>query len=71
MLVIGTFPVRDARFGDREKVEFDQVRWMEIGSVLQELSDNGSKPVERFPFTGERLDMTSIYRWRKKVLGDI
>lgn len=64
MLVVGTFPEEDARFAGRDKVEFANVRWMEISSVLGRLSEDGKKPVKSFDFVGERLDLTSVMRWR-------
>ncbi len=68
MLVIGTFATDDERSIGRDKLEFAEVRWMEISSVLQRESQNGTKPVKQIEFKGERLDMTSIRRWRDRVL---
>ena len=45
------------------------MRWMEITSELKRLSEDGTKPVKQIEFKGERLDMTSVMRWRKKALG--
>lgn len=67
MLVIGTFATDDERSIGRDKLEFAEVRWMEISSVLQRESQNGTKPVKQIEFKGERLDMTSIRRWRDKM----
>ena len=53
---------------ERDKLEFDQVRWMEISSYLREKSANGTKPVTSIEFEGERLDMTSVHRWRRRIL---
>jgi small GTP-binding protein len=74
MLVIGTFPEERERYAGRsgrEKLEFADVRWMEISSVLRRESENGTKPVRQIEFAGERLDMESVHRWRKKVLGQV
>lgn len=45
MLVIGTVSEEDERAGGKEKVEFADMRWMEITSVLKCQSANGTKPV--------------------------
>ena len=68
MLVIGTFPEDDKHATRKEKLEFADVRWMEISSVLQRESQNGTKPVKQIEFQGERLDLSSVRRWRQKVL---
>jgi len=68
MLVIGTFPQDDERLMGREKLEFSEVRWMEISSYLVRESENGTKPVTQIEFKGERLDMTSIRRSRDRAL---
>jgi hypothetical protein len=68
MLVIGTFSEDDERRGGKDKLEFAEVRWMEISSVLKSLSADGTKPVKQFEFKGERLDMASVRKWREKVL---
>ena len=68
MLVIGTFSEEDERAGGKEKVEFADVRWMEISSILKRQSADGRKPVKQIEFNGERLDMSSVRRWREKVL---
>ena len=68
MLVIGTFATDDERSIGRDKLEFAEVRWMEISSVLKRESQNGTKPVRQIEFKGERLDMTSIRRWRDTAL---
>ena len=60
MLVIGTFAEQDERPTDEEKLEFADVRWMEITTVLKRESNNGKKPVKQIQFKGERLDMTSV-----------
>jgi predicted RNA-binding Zn-ribbon protein involved in translation (DUF1610 family) len=59
MLVIGTFSEDDARAIGKDKLEFAEVRWMEISSVLQRESANGTKPVKQIEFKGERLDLSS------------
>ena len=69
MLVIGTFAEEDERSVGREKLEFADVRWMEISSCLKRESQNGTKPVKHIEFKGERLDMASVHRWRKWALG--
>jgi hypothetical protein len=68
MLVIGTFTGEDEGFTGREKLEFAEVRWMEISSELKRLSESGTKPVKHIAFKGERLDMASIYSWRDRML---
>ena len=70
MLVIGTFSEEDERAVGKEKVEFADVRWMEITSVLKRESANGTKPVKQIEFKGERLDMSSVRKWREKMLKD-
>jgi small GTP-binding protein len=69
MLVIGTFAESDERFRGKDKLEFENVRWMEIRSYLQRESADGTKPVRQIVFTGERLDLSSVRRWRDVVLG--
>ena len=68
MLVIGTFSEDDERAIGKDKLEFAEVRWMEISSVLQRESANGTKPVQQIEFKGERLDLTSVRRWRDEAL---
>jgi len=68
MLVIGTFSEDDERAIGKDKLEFSEVRWMEITSVLQRESANGTKPVKQIVFKGERLDLSSVRRWRERVL---
>lgn len=69
MLVIGTFAKDAERSMGKDKLEFAEVRWMEISSVLERESQNGAKPVKQIEFKGERLDMTSVRRWRDVTLG--
>ena len=72
MLVVGTFQ-EDERRGhsaDRDRLEFAEVRWMEISSVLKHDSENGTKPVKQIVFKGERLDVLSVMRWRAKMLAN-
>ncbi len=68
MLVIGTFATDEERGFGKDKLEFADVSWMEISSVLQRESDGGTKAVKQIEFKGERLDMTSVRRWREVVL---
>ena len=68
MLVIGTFAEDEERSFGKAKLEFADVRWMEISSVLQRESDGGQKAVKQIEFKGERLDMTSVRRWRDVTL---
>ncbi len=49
-------------------MEFADMRWMEITSLLKRESANGTKPVKQIEFKGERLDMTSVRRWRDKAV---
>jgi hypothetical protein len=67
MLVIGTFSEDDERAIGKDKLEFAEVRWMEISSVLKRESANGTKPVKQIEFKGERLDLSSVRRWREKM----
>ncbi len=64
MLVIGSVAEEDERAVGKQEVELADVRWMEITSVLQRESGNGKKPVRQIEFAGERLDMSSVRRWR-------
>lgn len=50
-------------------LRFADVRWMEISSVLKRESANGTKPVKQIEFKGDRLDLSSVRRWRERVLG--
>lgn len=68
MLVIGTFSEQNERSAGKGRVEFDDVRWMEISSVIKRESQDGKKPVSQIEFKGERLDMTSVMRWRETIL---
>ncbi|HMG05762.1 MAG TPA: TIR domain-containing protein, partial [Chthoniobacterales bacterium] len=52
MLVIGTFSEDDERAIGKDKLEFAEVRWMEITSVLKRESANGTKPVKQIEFKG-------------------
>ncbi|MGO9914964.1 MAG: DUF4365 domain-containing protein, partial [Isosphaeraceae bacterium] len=70
MLVIGTFSEQDERASGKDRLEFADVRWMEISSVLKRESQDGTKPVKQIEFKGERLDMSSVRRWRDRVLSD-
>lgn len=67
MLVIGTFREDDERGIGKDKLEFAEVRWMEISSVLKRESENGTKPVKQIEFKGERLDLSSVRQWRNKI----
>jgi len=68
MLVIGSFAENKARSANKEKLEFADVRWMEISSVLQKKSRNSTKTVKEIEFVGERLDLSSVRRWRDRIL---
>lgn len=68
MLVIGTFSEDDERAIGKDKLEFAEVLWMEITSVLKRESQNGRKPVKQIEFKGERLDLSSVRKWRERVL---
>ena len=41
---------------------------MEISSVLKRESANGTTPVKQIEFKGERLDLSSVRRWRNKIV---
>ena len=45
-----------------------EVRWMEMRDWLKRESDNGKRPVKQIVFAGERFDVMSVRRRRKKVL---
>jgi hypothetical protein len=67
MLVVGTFASDEddlRRRGARDRLEFEDVRWMEISSLLQAAGE-GVKEIE---FVGERLDMTSVLRMRRRAI---
>jgi hypothetical protein len=68
MLVIGTFSEEDERGVGKEKLEFADVRYMEISSVLKRESQNGTKPVKQIEFKGERLDLSSVRGRRDEAL---
>ena len=68
MLVIGTLSAEDERAVGKENVEFADMRWMEITSALRRESANGTKPVRQIEFAGERLDISSVRKWRERVL---
>lgn len=68
MLVICTFPEEYGRATGSPKQEFADVRWMEITSVLKRESANGTKAVKQIEFKSERLDLSSVRRWRVRVM---
>jgi small GTP-binding protein len=68
MLVVGTFAEEVGQRASGEKLDFADVRWMEISSVLRRLSQNGSKPVKKIEFKAERLDLGSVRRWRERII---
>jgi NADH pyrophosphatase NudC (nudix superfamily) len=68
MLVIGTFSEDDERAIGKDKLEVAEVRWMEISSVLQRESANGTKSVKQIEFKGERLDLASVRKWWERVV---
>jgi Domain of unknown function (DUF4365) len=70
MLVVGTFPDVLDRLASREKRELTDVRWMEITSVLNEKLAGGAKTVSQIEFKGERLDMSSVMAWRRRMQSD-
>ena len=69
MLVIGTFPNRDGHHVNNAKMEFLDVRWMEISSYLKREVEHGKK-VRNIVFQGERLDLVSINEWREFILDE-
>ncbi|MCB9913475.1 MAG: GTP-binding protein, partial [Planctomycetes bacterium] len=71
MLVIGTFPDKPERASSGEKKFFAEVRWMEIGEMLEVESANGTKPVRQIVFNGDRLDAASVGWWRGEALTQI
>ena len=46
-----------------------EVRWMEVRDWLKHATDDGEKEVRSIVFEGERLDVMSVRRWRKRALG--
>ena len=68
MLVIGTLPDERERGASNDKRAFAEVRWMEVGDYLKREGDSGKKPVRQIVFAGERLDATSVRRWRDRAL---
>ena len=68
MLVIGTFSEDHERAIGKDKLEFADVRWTEISRLLTRESQNGTRPVKQIEFKGERLDLSSVRRWRDRVL---
>jgi small GTP-binding protein len=69
MLVIGTFPEDDERLRGEAEIRFTDVRWMEIRDWLKRATDNGREKVTQIIFEGERLDLSSVRRWRNRMLG--
>ena len=67
MLVIGTLKEEDEKLTGKDKLEFDEVRWMEISSYLKRESDDGKKPVNNV----RRGSPDSIRRWRDKERGGL
>jgi hypothetical protein len=45
-----------------------EIRWMNVTAYLKRESDAGKKPVKQIVFDGERFDMTTVRRWRDKLL---
>lgn len=68
MLVIGTLKGEGERFAGKDKLEFTDVRWMEITSYLKKEREGGKKIIRQIVFEGERLDLSSVLRWRDKIL---
>ena len=69
ILVIGTFAEKSERFQRTEKLEFEEIRWMEISDYLKRKSENGTKRVRQIEFKGEPLDLDSIMRWKSEANG--
>src|SRR5690348_16726938 len=63
LLVIGTFPDQESMRDNRKSGHFSEIRWMEISDVLRRESKNGTKPVKKIIFRGQRLDALSIRKW--------
>jgi hypothetical protein len=64
MLVIGTFSQAHEPGRSKEKLAFEEVRWMEIKSYLEK----ASRPIRQIEFNGKPLNMTTIHEWRRKLL---
>lgn len=45
-----------------------EVRGMEVRDWLKRESNDGKKPVKQIVFAGDRFDVTSVRRWRERVL---
>ncbi len=41
---------------------------MEVRDWLKRESNDGKKPVKQIVFAGDRFDVTSVRRWRERVL---
>jgi hypothetical protein len=50
------------------RVSRGEIRWMEVRDYLKRASENGTKTVKQIEFSGERFDVMSVRRWRKKAL---
>jgi hypothetical protein len=46
-----------------------EIHWMEVRDWLKRASDSGTKQVKEIFFDGERFDVSSVRRWRDRVLG--
>jgi small GTP-binding protein len=47
-----------------------EIRWMEIREWLKRESENGKKIVKNIEFIGEKFDVTSVRKWRDKILAE-
>jgi small GTP-binding protein len=52
---------------------YPDVRWMEISSLLRQKLAAGRSPEQINPieFVGESLDIASVLKWRRKILGGV
>lgn len=67
MLVIGEFHEDEIPVPGKERIEFANVRWMEITSVLENLKKSGPDEITQIKFEGEPLTQASILHWREKL----
>lgn len=67
MLVIGTFDHEAPDTRTSSKLEFNDVRWMNLSEVLRKAAA-ANKTVKHFEFIGERLDLQNIHRLRRQLM---
>ena len=45
------------------------VRWMEVRDHLKYVTNNGEKKVRQIEFSGNRIDVMAVRRWRETAQG--